>query len=151
MAPGKIVDEGEVLRWFEEGRTYKWMAEEYLRKYNIEIGISGFSQFRRRKGLSRRIPRNDQLIPWKVKQEHRFAYPLMMLRVEARKRDGYKLRESDKDRLASYLSMLEREGAVIHYEPDTEQGFFLVPRQPGDHDLIHEPKRKTTVRPHATD
>lgn len=147
--PSKIVDEGEVIRWMTEGRSYKWMTEEYLRKYHIKMGASGWSNFRRRRGLPRRQARNDDLIPWKVKDEHRFAYPLAMLRVEARRREGMELRESDQERLASFLEKLEEEGAVVHYEPETEQGFFLVPRQPGDDDLIHKPKRKTTPRRRA--
>lgn len=43
--PAKIVDEGEVIRWFEEGRTYKWMTEEYLRKYNLEVAPSIWGNF----------------------------------------------------------------------------------------------------------
>ena len=36
----KIPKEGEeeVRRWIEdEGRTYKWMVEEYDRKYNLKV------------------------------------------------------------------------------------------------------------------
>ena len=146
MAAGKIVSEQEVIRWFEEGRTYQWMVEEYRRKYNIDTVPSLWGNFRRRRGLARRITRDDNLIPWAVKVEHRWAYPLAMLRVEARRRAGRELREDDRARLESWLEMLSEEDAVVHYDPDTDEGFFYVSREDGDSDLIHQPARKTTLR-----
>jgi hypothetical protein len=149
MGKRKIQDEGEVVRWFEEGRTYAWMVEEYRRKYNIETVPSMWGNFRQRKGLDRRITRDDELIPWFVKEEHRWLYPLAMLRVEARRRDGRTLTENDRSRLASWRQMLAEGDAVVHYDPDTEEGFFYIPRQEGDDDLIHKPERKTTTRRRA--
>ncbi|MGW1040054.1 hypothetical protein [Streptomyces sp. NPDC002547] len=149
MPKRKIQDEREVIRWFEEGRTYQWMIDEYRRKYNIETVSSMWGNFRRRKGLDRRITRDDDLIPWAVNEEHRWLYPLAMLRVEARRREGRPLTESDEARLESWKAMLEEQGAVVHYDPDTEDGFFYIPRQEGDDDLIHRPTRKTTERPNA--
>ncbi|AGM12205.1 immunity repressor [Streptomyces phage Danzina] len=146
MPARKIQDEGEVLRWFEEGRTYDWMVEEYRRKYNIETVPSLWGNFRRRRGLPRRIVRDDDLIPWLIKEEHRWLYPLAMLRVEARLRAGAKVSELELSRVTNWKQMLEEENAVVHYDPDTEDGFFYVPRQPGDDDIIHKPQRKTTPR-----
>ncbi|AWY07595.1 immunity repressor [Streptomyces phage Yosif] len=146
MGARKIQDEQEVIRWFEEGRTYAWMVEEYKRKYNIETVPSLWGNFRRRRGLDRRLTRNDDLIPWHVKVEHRWAYPLAMLRAEARLRDGKELSEVEQGRLDSWKTMLTEENAVVHYDPDTEEGFFYIPRQEGDTDLIHAPKVKTSPR-----
>lgn len=146
MAKKKIQDEQEVIRWFEEGKTYRWMIDEYKRKYNIETVPSMWGNFRRRRGLDRRITRDDDLIPWFVKEEHRWLYPLAMLRLEARLRDGRKLSDPDKARLDSWKEMLTEQDAVVHYDLDTEEGFFYVPRQAGDDDLIHRPKHKTTQR-----
>ncbi|QDK03199.1 immunity repressor [Streptomyces phage TuanPN] len=146
MPARKIQDEGEVLRWFEEGRTYDWMVEEYKRKYNIETVPSLWGNFRRRRGLPRRIVRDDDLIPWLIKEEHRWLYPLAMLRVEARKRAGATVSDLEEKRLQSWREMLEEENAVVHYDPDTEEGFFYILRQPGDDDIIHKPERKTTPR-----
>ncbi|MGW2770170.1 hypothetical protein [Streptomyces sp. NPDC001275] len=149
MAKRKIQDEQEVIRWFEEGRTYQWMIEEYKRKYHIETVPSMWGNFRRRRGLDRRITRNDDLIPWEVKEEHRYKYPVAMLRLEARVRDGRQLTANEQGRLDSWKEMLAEENAVVHYDPETDDGFFYVPRQEGDDDLIHRPKRKTTRRPNA--
>ncbi|MFJ3775211.1 hypothetical protein ACIPX0_26295 [Streptomyces sp. NPDC090075] len=149
MPATKIVNEQEVIRWFEEGKTYQWMIDEYKRKYGIDTVASMWGNFRRRRGLDRRITRDDELIPWEVKEEHRWKYPVAMLRIEARKRDKRELTENEEDRLASWKEMLKEEGAVVHYDPETEEGFFYVPRQKGDDDLIHKPAQKTTTRRNA--
>lgn len=150
MTATKIQDEAEVIRWFEEGRTYQWMVEEYRNKYNIETVPSLWGNFRRRKGLARRIARNDELIPWEVKREHRWDYPIMMLRQEARRREGFELTEDYEAQVDGWLAGMERDGTVLHYDPDTEQGWFYVARRPGiDKDIIRVPEKKTTVRHRA--
>lgn len=143
-APSKIQDEAEVVRWIEEGQTYRWMQEQYLKKYDLEVSITMFSNFRRRRGLEPRYVRDDELIPWKVEPEHRFAYPLQMLRAEARRRAGHEASDLERETLEGFKRTLERENAVVHYEPSTEQGFFLVERRIDiDHDMIRVPARKT--------
>ncbi|GAA2776190.1 hypothetical protein GCM10010521_63650 [Streptomyces rameus] len=149
VAKRKIQDEQEVIRWFQEGRTYQWMIDEYKRKYDIETVASMWGNFRRRRGLDRRITRDDDLIPWEVDERHRWKYPVAMLRVEARLRDGRDLTDNERDRLKSWKEMLAEQNAVVHYDPDTEEGFSYIPRQEGDDDLIHRPARKTTSRPNA--
>jgi hypothetical protein len=147
MGARKIQDEQEVIRWFEEGRTYDWMIQKYREKYNIETVPSMWGNFRRRRGLARRIARDDELIPWEVKREHRWDYPIMMLRQEARKRAGFELTDEQEHGLAAWKRNIEEDGTVVHYDPDTEQGWFYVPRREGiDVDLIRHPERKTTLR-----
>lgn len=146
MPASKIVDETEVVRWFEEGRTYAWMVQEYRRKYNIETVPSLWGNFRRRRGLQRRIARDDELIPWFVKEEHRWSYAVRMLRAEARRRSGMELAEPERYRLKVWLTGLERDNLVVHYDPDTDEGFFYVPREADDDDIIRRPRRKTTMR-----
>lgn len=147
MPARKIVDEGEVIRWFEEGRTYAWMAEQYREKYNIDTVPSMWGNFRRRHGLDRRLERNDDLIPWAVEKQHRWAYPLMMLRTEGRRRAGLPIADSMTGRLDRWLAQMETDNTVVHYDPETEEGFFYVKRRPkSDPDLIRTPPRKTTQR-----
>lgn len=147
MGAKKIVDETEVIRWFEEGKTYAEMAQIYRDKYNIETVPSMWGNFRRRHGLDRRIERNDDLIPWAVEKRHRWAYPLMMLRTEGRRRSGLEVAESMTGRLDRWLETMKKDDTVVHYDPDTDDGFFYVPRREGvDKDLIRQPERKTTAR-----
>ncbi|MEU5433808.1 hypothetical protein AB0G73_10565 [Streptomyces sp. NPDC020719] len=141
MPASKIQDEREADRWFEEGKTYQWMVDEYLRKYNIKTSVSMWATRASRRGFDRRIVRDPALIPWELKEEHRWLYPVMMLRVEARKRAGVTVRDEDESRLKSWLKELNANNLVVHYDPETEEGFHYIPRQPGDEDLIHEPKK----------
>lgn len=146
MTRTKIQDEREVCRWFEEGRTYAWMVEEYERRYDLQVGASMFGNFRRRRGIARRIARDDDLIPWLVKREHRWAYPVQMLRALARQREGRPLRDVEARKLTSWLDTRRRERTVVDYAPDSEEGFRYVPRLPSDEDVIRRPDRKTTAR-----
>ena len=147
MPKSKIVNHDEVRRWIEEGLPYHWMVAEYLRKYNIETSVSMFGSYRARHGLARRIERDDDLIPWFVKEEHRYAMPALMLRAEARKRKGAELDPQTARKLPGWLEARRRKGEVVDYDPDTEAGWKYVPRREGiDLDLIREPERKTTVK-----
>lgn len=143
----KIVDEGEVKKWFAEGKSYPWMVETYMSKYGIEIGESAFGNFRRAHGLSRRNVRDDNLIPWLVKPEHRHAWPLTMLRLLARRRAGQELSIKRNHDLDVWLKGLERDNVVVHYDPDTPEGFHYVTRLKKDDDVIRFPPRRTTKQP----
>lgn len=150
MPATKIVDEQEVIRWFEEGRTYNWMVAEYKRKYDIDTVPSLWGNFRRRRGLERRILRDDDMLPWGMKDEHRWLFPAQMLRAEARRRAGKQLRPGEGKRVDGFIARLKRDNLVVHYDIDTKEGFFYVPAREGiDTDLIRKPERKTTTRPRA--
>lgn len=147
MPASKIQDESEVIRWFEEGLTYDEMSEIYRTKYNIETSQSLWAGFRRRRGLDRRINRDDELIPWQVKREHRWLNAPKMLRAEARRRAGLPIPAGTAERLEAFKARLKAEGRVVHYEPETEEGWFYPPRRPGiDDDLIRVPDKVTTER-----
>lgn len=146
MPARKIVDEQEVIRWFKEGRTYEWMSEQYRQKYGIETVPSLWSNFRRRRGLARRITRDDSLIPWAVKPEHRWAYPLTMLRLEARARAGEPINAAHAVRHRNFMRRLTEGGLVVSYDPNTAEGFHLVPREANDVDLIRQPRIGLTTR-----
>jgi hypothetical protein len=148
MPASKIVNEQEVIRWFEEGKTYQWMVEEYKRKYNIDTKPSMWGNFRRRRGLDARIIRDAELVPWNTKPEHRWKYPLAMLRLVAREKAGYSITDDEQSRLASWKEMLKEEDAVVHYDPDTEEGFHYVRRQEGDHEYIHQPAQSDKLSKH---
>lgn len=140
------MDESEVVRWIEDGYTYPWMARQYLEKYNLQVSPTMFSEFRATRGLERRKVRDVKLIPWAVKTEHRWDSLLANLRVEARLRAGEKVEDLSyplRVRWEAFRRELEETNSVVHYDPDTEQGFFLVPREEGDDDIIRRPRRQT--------
>ncbi|MCC2278877.1 hypothetical protein LKL35_26115 [Streptomyces sp. ET3-23] len=147
MGAKKIVDEDEVLQWFREGKTYDFMIDYYKKHYNETTTKAMWSTFRRRKKLPRRNVRNADLIPWKVEEQHRYDYPVMMLRAEGRRLAGEKLTPADEKRLASWKADLKAQDLVVHYDPETKDGWFLIPRSEGDHELIHPPEKATGRKP----
>lgn len=140
--PSKIVDEGEAKRWLiDEERPYKWIIDTYRTKYNIETSAAMWSRARQRLGAEtfRSLPRSG-LMPWTVRGEaHRTHYIPHMLRMVDRVRRGEATRE-DEGRAASFLERLNSMSAVVHYDPETTQGWFLVPRESYDKDIIRDPK-----------
>lgn len=147
MGTSKIVNETEVLHWFEEGKTYHEMIQLYREKYNIETTISMWGNFRRRRGLDRRTAWDNTLIPWAVRLEHRYSYPILMLRKEARRRAGFQNPPGVDGEIDVWIKGMEANDTVLHYEPDTDQGWFYVPRRHGiDTDLIRVPDKPTGKR-----
>lgn len=145
-APSKIVDEAEAIRWYEEGRTFQWMVDEYRRKYNVETTTSMWSNWRNRRGLEHRYVRDDELVPWSVLPEHKASYALAMLRVEAQRRAGIEMDPDKAKRLESWLTQLDEAGAVVYYDPETDEGFHYVERAKDDTDIIRKPSRHTKIR-----
>ncbi len=79
------------------------------------------------------------LVPWAVRDAHRWSYALAMLRVEAARRAGVVLGEHDARRLATWSENLGEGDLVVHYDPLTDDGFSYVRRRRIDHDLIRLP------------
>lgn len=143
--PARLIqDTAEAIRWMEEeGLTYAEMTERHLAKYHIYVSQTAWSNFRRRQGLGRRIARNSEVIPWAVEPRHQMRYIVQMLRFEARAREGRFLTELEQHKLSLFKQRLEEMNAVIHYEPETEDGFYYVPREEGDEDIVRMPPKVT--------
>ncbi|MEU1309148.1 hypothetical protein ABZ419_09660 [Streptomyces cinnamoneus] len=143
MAPkSKIRDEAELLRWFDAGMTYKWMAEQYLAQYNEKVSPSLFASYRSRKGLEPRLVKDPELVPWgSIQERHWWKAPLTLLRIEARRRrkGADALTGDEADRNARWLKWMAENNAVVYYDPDTEEGFHYVPRTEQDTDLARKP------------
>lgn len=147
MGVSKIQDEAEAVRWYEEGVTYEEMVRRYVEKYNIQTTPSMWGNFRRRRGLERRIARDDELIPWAVNLEHRHDYPILMLRKEARRRAGMELSPEDEHAVNAWLEGMKRDNVVLHYDGETDKGWFYVePRAGIDTDIIRVPPTRTGRR-----
>ena len=114
--------------------------------YDVETNASMWGNFRHRRGLTRRKTQNDDLIPWKLRDEHRFAYPALMLRLEARRREGKTIRAVDQGRLTNWLQRLDDDGVVVAYDPDDAEGVSYVPRDDQDTDIVRQPVSATGKR-----
>lgn len=70
-------------------------------------------------------------VPWRLKPEHRHLHAARMLRAAARVDQGLDIGPSLVPQLESWKNGLLEEDAVIHYIPDSEEGFWRVPRRHG--------------------
>ncbi|GAA5154305.1 hypothetical protein GCM10023340_37650 [Nocardioides marinquilinus] len=143
----KVRDLPEALEWLRQGRTYQWIADEYVRKYGVETTVSMWAVLRRRHGIEPRIVRDRSLIPWEVRPEHRHGHAVAMLRAEARRRTGVRLKPKVAADLNAWLDRLKRDGAVVLYDRSAPGGWRYVPRRDGvDLDLIREPEAAMLFR-----
>jgi len=141
--PSKIVDRAEVRTWILEGRTYKWMAEEYRRKYHIDISPSAFSNFRAERDLPYRYGVNenmrDKLKPWKVRKEHQGKGADVHINYLARILQGLPVPPDREKSTRNFWAQLHEQNLVITYSPDL--GYVTVPRREGvDGPYIREPE-----------
>ena len=144
--------EPEVRSWYDQGKTYAWMVQEYQRKYSLKVSPTMFSYRRSARGWERRrAPRIDALFPWAVLEEHKWHRLLVLLRLEARsRRYGIDtMPDTDVHALTAFREQLKTDDVVIDYDPHTKSGFLLVPREVGDSDIVRQPTEASQVRRRA--
>lgn len=139
----QVVPDATILRrYLDEGLTQAEIVEAWEKDSNVRVSRSSIGMAIDRYGLRSAHPRNryEDLLPWKVLVEHRDHMDARMLRLEGRRRAGERLSHRDKVSLHNWLERLEAAGAVVHYDPDTPEGFHWVVPEEGDDDIIHRPK-----------
>lgn len=138
--PGKIIPDNLVERLTREGKSDGEIVA-YLRDHeHITVTRQGISAWRRRRGDQKRVM-PPRAIPWKLRQEHLQTEPARVIRWHARVTRGETLSDGDRLRYEKAIKHLEEHDLVFHYDRDTEQGWFLVPRRPGiDKGIVLEPK-----------
>ena len=143
--PGKVIPDSEVDQLLRRGLTDREVAKYLADHHNIFVTDNAITIWRRRRGDALKRGRHNDLLPWTVKTEHAFKYIPKLLRFEARVRNGETLTPADARRLELFKDKLtaanDGRGAVVHYDPDTEQGWWIVEKRPGiDQGLIRDPK-----------
>ena len=80
-------------------------------------------------------------VPWHpVRPEHRSRYLVRMIRAAARRDRGESNSPVIEAQLDNFLKHMEELDAVVHYDPDTDEGFFRVPRRHGvDTGIVRDP------------
>lgn len=144
MANTQVVPDKTALKaYLSRGLTQQQIVDAWKRDSGVTVSRSAIAMAIERNGLKSSNPRAryDDLIPWRVRVEHKDAQEVRLLRMEARRRAGGTLSNSEIRWLMGWKEELHNANAVIHYDPDTEQGFWWVERLPehGD-DLIVRPK-----------
>lgn len=80
-------------------------------------------------------------VPWHpIRPEHRDRYLIRMLRANHRREQGLSNAAVLEAMLDKFLKAAEEQDFVVHYDPDTEEGFFRMPRRIGiDTGLVRNP------------
>lgn len=84
------------------------------------------------------VEMEGRAMPWRVRQEHQHRYLARMIRAWHRRQHGLKSAPPFERMLDSFLESVDRDGFVVTYLPDIEEGFVRVERRPGidDHPLL---------------
>lgn len=88
-------------------------------------------------------------VPWHpIRPEHRDRYLVRMLRANARRAQGLKSAPVLEAMLDKFLQAADEQDFVVTYDPDTDEGFFRVPRRHGiDEGLVRNPELDDRGRP----
>jgi len=133
MPAKRLVPSDSILeRWRDDGLTISEMVDKTHDDFNTSVSKGAIASALSRAGLTNRV-RYDDVIPWKrIKAEHNGEYPLIMLRLLARRKHGLSLTEQQESRLDSWLERMDDEKAIVVYRYHSEQGFYYVHRKPGE-------------------
>lgn len=148
MTAQMVPDHTQMRRYLDRGLTQQQIVAAWEEDTGVRVSRSAIAMAINRYGLSsaNHRPRYEDTLPWKVKKEHANHYDARMLRLEGRRREGNPMTDRELHMLNQWKELLHTRGAVIAYEPDTEQGFFWLQRQPGDDDLIRRDWREPVGR-----
>lgn len=140
--PAPVLPQAKVKKLVEAGLENVEIVRKLETEDHVKVTSAAISMFRERHGLPKTRGRYGALLPWTVDRKHAHLYQAKMLRLEGRIRDGQPCSEAEAKRHEAWRQRLSNEGLVVHYDPATAEGFFLVPRRPGvDTDLIRDPQK----------
>lgn len=115
-----------------KGLTQQQIADEIFKTTGHRVTREAVAMAMRRAGISKAATRYSDMIPWSVHKDHEKSYILALLRSAARRKRGLGNSAQWEQRLDSWLKMLDDRGWVVDYNPDTQVGFYYVPRRDED-------------------
>lgn len=138
---GIPLDKATVQKYVDAGLTQTEMVERWFEDFGEKKSRTAFAMATSRYGIDpvRPRPRYDELLPWRVARQHLMAHEPRMLRLLARRRRGLTVSADESGMLAKWLRELQLVDAVVAYDGETAQGWFLVPRMESDEDFIRQP------------
>lgn len=135
-------------RWLEEGLTHQAMADRTFEVTGERVSRAAITMALQRYNLvDQQRPRYEHEVPWRVKVEHLRAYPVRMLRTLGRRNSGEPMSAEMSARLDGWLKQLEEANAVVGYDPDSDEGFHYIAREPGDPEGVPIRVRRIWVDP----
>ena len=139
--PAPVLPQKKVEQLLRQGLGPSAIARILETEDFIKVTPESISMFRNRRGLQRSKARYTDLLPWTIQPAHRNLYVAKCLRLEGQRRAGGEMSAAKTAELQRRLDKLADEDVVVHYDPDTEAGWFYVPRRHGiDEDLIRNPE-----------
>lgn len=128
------IDYSEAEQLLRQGRT----QEEVASRFGVTQSAVATAISRGRiKFVYEKSP-HGRAMPWRVNAEHQQMYLARMLRAYHRRQQGLTNAPPLERMLDSFLRSMERDDAVVHYDPELDEGFIRVKRRPGvdDHPII---------------
>lgn len=140
-----VPDKERMREYLDRGLTHIQIRDAWEKDSGLRAGRTAISHAISRYGLGGRRPRYSELIPWSpIAVEHNHNYILRMLRREARRMNGEDLDRDELSELESWKKELAEKNCVVAYRYDSPDGFYAVPREEGDLDLIEGPPYEQT-------
>ena len=127
MPAPRYLPSEKILGDMAERMTHQQIADQVYRDTGYRVSRSSVSVALSRVAMTK--PKRRHTIPWRVKSEHNNRYPIVMLRLLARRQDGEQLTTEQATRLNSWLARCDRDSVIVAYAPSTEEGTFYVPRK----------------------
>lgn len=128
------IDYSEAEQLLRQGKTQEDVAETFgVSQSAVAVAIS-----RGRIKFDYPTQAKGKAMPWTIREEHQQRYLARMLRAYHRREQGLTNAPPLERMLVTFLRSMEESDAVIHYDPELEEGFVRVKRRPGvdDHPLI---------------
>jgi hypothetical protein len=132
--PRKLIPDHKVRQMLRAGKTHKEIVEALAREDHIYVTPQAISAWMRRNGVETNT-RARTGYPGRIAPEHRQMLPTRAIQWYNRREAGEKIPEGAERRLERVLAKLKEHDAVFHYDPDTLEGWWPVPRREGDHPL----------------
>lgn len=144
----RVPDKATLQDYLSRGLTQQQIVAEWERETNVRVSRSAIGMAIARYELvsANPRPRYDDMLPWEIRTEHSTHYFAKMLRLEARRRRGETLNEEQLGRLDSWLRTVDEKDAVIYYDPETIEGFWLLQREPDDEDIVRPDTKPPSQR-----
>lgn len=126
----RVPDLDQLRAYLDQGLTHAEIAEAWLKDSGVKVSRSTVSMAIARYNLKGHSPRahmrHSDLIPWQLDPSHVYKPEARLLRLEGRRKAGHELREDELRWLENWKKELSEADAVIHYDRDTDEGFFWV-------------------------
>lgn len=124
-------------RYLSLGLTQQQIADRYEEETGIRCSRAAIGMAIKRYDLesNKPRPRFAELTPWTLPKKHQMKWDARMLRLEGRRRQGLPMTDKELRALTAWLGDLQEADAVVAYNPNSEPGFFWVPKREGE-DLV---------------